>query len=123
MPSKEKVLAQPPIKQLISEKDYIDLETELVQFKEKAYRKLQQYQQIFELFEEEMEIKQELVKQLTSAQETISELEQKIIQLHDTYRKNEKELRALKKSKLGRLTVKYWAFRKRFTLRRIFSRG
>src|SRR5689334_3551732 len=102
MPSKEKALAQPPIKQMISEKDYIDLETELVQFKDKTYRKLQQYQQIFELFEEEMGIKQELVQQLTGAQQMISELEQKIIELENTYKNNEKELRALKKSKLGR---------------------
>lgn len=120
--SNELTLASPSAKHTLSEKDYIELEKELVQFKEKTYENLQQYNKMFDFLEEETEKKQDLLQQLTSAQETISLLEQKIIDLE----KNDKEMRALRKSKLGRLTVKYWAFRKRLALRlrkRVFKRG
>lgn len=110
-------------KQAFSERDYLLLEKEMIQFKEKTYEKLQQYNQLFELLEEENQMKHELLQQLKSAQETISFLEQKTTQLENTYKKNEKELRALKKSKLGSLTIKYWALRKRFSLRKRVFQG
>lgn len=108
--SKEMTKASPPEQQEFNEKNYIKLEKEYVLFKEKTYENLQQYNKMFEMLEEETESKKELLQQLTSAQETISHLEQKIIQLENM----NKVLNGLKNSKLGRLTIKYWALRKRF---------
>lgn len=106
-----------------SEKQYVELEKELVLFKEKTYENLQQYKRLFEILEEETKKKQVVEKQLTSSQETISQLETKIIQLENKNKKTERELQALKNSKLGRLTKKYWAFRKRRTYRKSVVQG
>lgn len=106
-------MVSPPNQQELSEKDYINLEKEYVLFKEKTYEKMQQYNKMFELLEEETQAKRKLLQQLTGAQETISHLEQKIIQLENM----NKLLNGVKNSKLGRLMVKYWTLRKRLKFR------
>jgi septal ring factor EnvC (AmiA/AmiB activator) len=111
--SKEMTLESPHDEKVYTQKNCIDLEKELVLFKEKTCEILQKYNRLFELLEEEVEKKKNLQQQLKSSHETISRLEAKIKQLEDYNKRIERKLRALENSKLGRLTKKYWAFRKR----------
>lgn len=121
--SKETITKNTQKEKVYSEKEYVELEKELVLFKEKTYENLQQFKRLFEILEEETKKKQLIEKQLTCTQETISQLETKIFELENKNIKTERELQALKNSKLGRLTKKYWAFRKRRAYRKSVVQG
>jgi len=110
-------------KEVHSEDTHIALEKELILFKEKTYEHLQKYSMLFELLEELVDKNQDLEQRLKSSLNMISELESKLQKLETYNKRIEGRLNALENSKLGRLTKKYWAFRKRWFCRKSHARG
>lgn len=96
-----------------TEKEYQELNKKLVIFKEETFEKLQSYGVLIKLFEEEVSNKKALESQLKITQDKMHELKTELVNTQAENKKIKRELNALKNSKLGKLTKKYWSLRKR----------
>lgn len=105
------------LEQLISQKqEEIDnLNKEFVLFKEKTFKEISEFSSVFnDLDDKNMEIT-ELKKELRLSKGLIEKHKKEVQKLKDNEMKLKRRLDAYMNSKLGRLTKRYWAFRKKIT--------
>ncbi|WP_042143711.1 hypothetical protein [Paucisalibacillus sp. EB02] len=83
--------------------DYKKLEKDFILFKERTYDLLEEYKVILELLEKERIITNKLEKGIKSIQNKKNKIEKELAIVNRKYN-------ALSKSKLGKITVRYWQY-------------
>lgn len=105
------------LEQLVTQKqEEIDkLNKEFVLFKERTFKEINEYTLIFNVLDQKNKEITELKKDLQHSKGLIEKHKNEVQKLKDNEVKLKRRLNAYMNSKLGRLTKKYWTFRKKIT--------